>query len=356
MGWLAINNLADHSKPAVELINPFTFGPSSAVLPVGTVMLECNIGALPEQQKNLLSHRAKDGWDREFTVALNPEGHISVDITQGQTNAYAYVPFAISNSGGNFRISISWDAPGRLGCLCVLNIDTDAAKVARVPNTIPLPLADALTIVNMRPKSEVSFNILTVAASDHIANPIQQGGFCAGSLFQTELGPRPVEILAPGDHVLTEGTQFHAVRAIRQYELPSTRFTQAVALRAPFFGLSHTTVVAPQQRLLISGPTIEYLFGFEDVFLEARHLLAHPAASIPNTGHVASYFEVEFDEPVCVSVGGAWSECRNVNGLGVAIASRTGAVTEFSVQSNGKTARPVLNGHEAVSLLNALSA
>ena len=55
--------------------------------------------------------------------------------------------------------------------------------------------------------------------------------------------------------------------------VPARGSLAPVRLRAPYFGLLDDVIVAPEQRLVIDGSEVEYLFNQEAVLVPARHLV-----------------------------------------------------------------------------------
>jgi hypothetical protein len=65
-----------------------------------------------------------------------------------------------------------------------------------------------------------------------------------------------------------------------------------VRLRAPYFGLQEDIVVSSEQRLLVDGPQVNYLFGQNAVLVPARHLLNGFSATAEPCGPLMQYTQL----------------------------------------------------------------
>ena len=97
--------------------------------------------------------------------------------------------------------------------------------------------------------------------------------FVAGTLIQTPNGPRPVEALQAGDHVMTldNGIQKIAWTGCRHVrgsgDFAPIRFAPGA------IGNTRPLSVSPQHRILITGWQAELLYGAPEVLVAAKHLV-----------------------------------------------------------------------------------
>lgn len=105
--------------------------------------------------------------------------------------------------------------------------------------------------------------------------------FTPGTLIDTPAGPRPVEMLGPGDKVLTrdDGPQellwigSRRMSGARLYALPHLR---PVRIRAGAFGMGRPEgdlLVSPQHRMLVRGAGPRVLFNEPEVLVQALDLV-----------------------------------------------------------------------------------
>ncbi len=139
--------------------------------------------------------------------------------------------------------------------------------------------------------------------------------FTPGTLIQTDRGEVPVEDLAEGDMVLTRDDGFQALRWIGRRDLSAAelaaepRFVPVrIAQGALGQGLPERDMsVSPQHRMLMTGSTLEILFGEHEVLVPAVHLVGQPGITRA-FGPQVSYIHLLFDRHQIVCADGAWSE------------------------------------------------
>lgn len=94
----------------------------------------------------------------------------------------------------------------------------------------------------------------------------------AGTPVATPLGSVAAARLRPGDPVLTaEGRT--RIRAVARSGIVLAQQPAPVLLRAPYFAARSDLLVSQDQPVVLSGATVEYLFGEEAVQVEARLLV-----------------------------------------------------------------------------------
>ncbi len=162
-----------------------------------------------------------DKWRRKFRMTLGAKGDLFIEHQQGDLVSYGLVKFEKPERDENLRVTLSWDAPSRIGILTVENLDTGVIGQKVLEDPSPWPLADlhALTVdgdgVNLDP------GITLMAICDGVAPVGLKGGFVAGTPIETSLGPRPVESLATGDLVQTSEHGMQPVRRVASFEVPA---------------------------------------------------------------------------------------------------------------------------------------
>ena len=154
----------------------------------------------------------------------------------------------------------------------------------------------------------------------------------AGSFVLTPAGPVRADRLKVGDRIVTADHGALPVRWLRAQTMPGFGSLTPVRLRAPYFGARADLVVAPNAHVLMRGAEVEYLFGEDEVLVQARLLtggsLAMPETRRPLVGFVALGFERH--------------EVIFVDGCGVAT---------VPLGPKMRLARRVLQGYEVVPLL-----
>jgi hypothetical protein len=110
--------------------------------------------------------------------------------------------------------------------------------------------------------------------------------------------------LRPGDLIATADGGLLPLRRTRLLDLPTCGSFAPVILRAPFFGASHDLLVSSDQRLVLSGSEVEYLFNEEQVLVEAGALVDGRTALAEQRRAVASVLALEFDHPTLLLADG----------------------------------------------------
>lgn len=130
-----------------------------------------------------------------------------------------------------------------------------------------------------------------------------------------------------------------------------------VRLRAPFFGLAGDLLVAPELRLLLAGPAVEYLFGTDEVLAAAGHLTDGGAALRDRSAGVVRFHQVLLDRHAVIRVSGGWMESLFAGDLGADPALRSSSILAgmdpAEVPRHRVYARRTLKPYEVATLLAA---
>ena len=140
--------------------------------------------------------------------------------------------------------------------------------------------------------------------------------FAGGTVIDTQLGPRRIEALQPGDMIRTRDNGMRWLCWIGSVELTGDQLQQRPNLRpiriragalAPGIPAQDLTV-SPQHRMLIRSSLCARLFGEVEMLVAAKHLLELPGIEVvqPDTG--IRYWHMLFDGHEVVHSNGAWSE------------------------------------------------
>ncbi|MCA2013227.1 Hint domain-containing protein [Cereibacter sphaeroides] len=139
--------------------------------------------------------------------------------------------------------------------------------------------------------------------------------FTAGTLIDTDTGPRAVETLRPGDRVLTRDAGYQPLVWTGETRLSHEETAQSPALAPVTFAAGclgaglpeHALSVSPRHRMLLRGARASVMFGAPEVLVPAIDLLGLPGVTQQADGP-ARYVHVMCAEHQILRAHGAWSE------------------------------------------------
>jgi len=353
----SVDSIFPIRKPAaVEKTRDHT---TDELLVQGSLVVEFEMSADGQVPARLVHYENTQGWNRRFTIYLNADHSIAVEIQQGPARVYARLSNWTKFPVGPTRLTYSWDAPARSGLLTLEALESGSIRQAIVDAPLPLPRSDLEIIA--RAGTQVADRRLTfIAVSDSVV-PVGPAPSIAGdTLVETSHGPRRIDRVQLGDEVLTAQHGLQPVRWIVKQELPAFGQYQPVRLRAPYLGLTRDITVSQHHHFRIGGTDAEYLFGTESVLVEARHLLNHPAATLMRQGKTQTYYQLLLDHHDCVCLCGAWGESLFIGDLGTSPdlqqTTHLAGLSPSATPRHRKLEIPMLKSFESNTLLDAISA
>ncbi|WP_224816784.1 Hint domain-containing protein [Hasllibacter sp. MH4015] len=188
-------------------------------------------------------------------------------------------------------------AEGRADAFEVTNYDQDRTdhlrsglgRISRLSEVLPRS-GGFLTVAH----------VVAIASSAVPASDLP--GVESGALIDTPQGPRPVDMLRPGDLILDRNKEAHPIRWIEGRSRLCLGRMAPIRLRSPYFGLARNLVVTPQTRLFQTGPMVEYLCGTEAVLVNARDLTNGSAVFRDRSRPVRMFFHMMLDDATQVVV------------------------------------------------------
>jgi len=240
----------------------------------GTLVAEFCLERGQALRRPLLQHGALDGWVRHFSLALSPDGQVLLLHQQGKAfSALSLDARLVLDRGGRMRISYQWDAPARSHRLTLEALDYGQIRQANGDNPLPLPGTDAAALLSGHGNATHDEALDWLALSQSIT-PVGPGAcFAPSTPIETPSGPRPAAQLRAGDLVQTANAGAQPVLWSGRVSLPALGALAPIQLSAPYFGRSQDLWLLAHHRVVISGAMVEYLFGADEVLVEARHLV-----------------------------------------------------------------------------------
>jgi hypothetical protein len=365
MSWIA---LADQTTGRFEING---LGRSSGTAPRagkaseqnllarGSIVIETRLSPDGRPQA-LLSYRRSHPWVSSFSLQAIPGGGIALIISQGDEVFHTALHHEARGRTDVLRITYSWDAPRRWGRLAVENPETDQVFMTTLSEPKPLSLADLDLMISDPLQRKLDSDVIYVAVSGDIEPLGPMPGLTDQVPVSTHIGHRPAGLLKRGDLVHTPAGDLVPVLQTIRRTVPARGSFQPVRLRAPYFGLKQDILVAPEQRLVISGTEVEYLFGRESVLVPARHLINGTSAIACSGPPTITYTHVILPGHEAVMAAGCPVESlyigrirRNAEMLG---ASLLAGVDRNTLPEHAQSVHPVLKPFEAITLVNQRAA
>lgn len=250
----------------------------------GSIVIETRLS--PEARpQTLLSYQRRHPWIGSISFQAVPGGGIVLVMSQGDDVFHTVLPHSPDARTDVLRVTFSWNSEARWGRIAVERPESDTVVVQTTPPPPPLMLEDIYTLTRRPQLCEMDEDVVFFAVSDQI-EPIGPMPLVTGHVpVLTGQGYRPLKSLKTGDTVQTRQHGLVPVLARVSRRVPALGSFQPVRLRAPYFGLRQDLVVAPQQRLVIGGTDVEYIFGREAVLVPAVSLV-NGFAAVYETGHL----------------------------------------------------------------------
>ena len=277
-------------------------------------------------------------WSRPggaFGIWISPRGAL---VLRHRTPGEAVVgegPAEFCGSRDRIRISYQVWCPLGYAVLRAENGTTGATLETRISPPQALPLSEGWTDLppHMAPTIEI--------AAQPIA-PRGLNGFAFGTIFPTPHGPFAVEELLPGDVIQTP-TGPVMLRDMWIEPMTDVQRQEAITLRAPYFGLTHSLTVLPDQRFLLGSVEVQSMTGLPEVLVAAQDLVIGRAAHLDWTG-VGPMVHLSFEKTLVLPIGKLSLVCP-----GTAVPDGEGAV----MPSPGDT--PWATVQEAQAVVEALA-
>lgn len=323
------------------------------LMPRGTLTIEFRLSSRDRPQ-TLLACTRSDPWRGGLSIRAVPGGGFVLVASQGDDLRHVTLPFRPVDRTDILRLSYSWDAPARLGRLALERPDSEAVYAVRMAAPHPVPRSDMQRIVTEQGARQVDQEVIFLAVSDRVEPVGAMPGLAAAVPVATPDGYRPAGDLARGDTVRTIGGQVVPVLQAVRRDVPAFGSFAPVRLRAPYFGLRRDILVAPQQRLVIRGSEVEYLFGHEAVLVPARHLVNGVSALRAPCGLMMRYHHLLLPGHEVLDAAGAPTESFYIGRLrrkpDLLHASVLAGCDSAWLPEHARPAWPVLKPLEAITL------
>lgn len=323
------------------------------LMPRGTLMLETRL--TPERKpQTLLAFRRRYPWTGSFSLQMVPGGGIVLIETQGDDVRHVTLPHDADARTSVLRLTYSWDAPGKWGMLTLEQPESDIVRSVTLEPPHPIPLSDMRAVIMDPGQRDLHAEVDFVAVSSRVEPVGPMPGLTGCVPVATPGGTTYADRIRRGDVVTTAGGDHVPVLQVVRRTVPARGSFRPVLIRAPYFGLQRNIVLAPQQRLVIGGSEVEYMFGKEAVLVPARHLVNGVSTKFADCPDLITYHHILLPGHEAILAGGCPVESlyvgrlrRKPEQLAVSILA---AADRSRLPEHPKPVWPVLKPFEAITL------
>ena len=358
MTWIALTDHADRRLSLRGLgidkrERPVIEDRPEAQMTRGTLLMETRPSADGRPQV-LFGYKNPYPCLRSLTFQAVPGGGISMVQVRGAEISHAAISYQNSGRTDVLRIIYSWDTQANWGRLTLERPEDTHVVTVPVANPHPLWLEDIRDLMLGRQGHSFSPDMIFAALSDQIEPIGPTPTLQPDTPIATPRGYKPAAKLRRGDTVVTLGGDSVPVLYRVDRTVPARGSFRPLRLRSPYFGLRQDVVVAPDQRLHIDGPEVEYLFNEEAVLVPARHLVNGFAALEEPCGPVTTYTQLVLPGHDTILAAGTALESlyigrirRNAHRLASSVLHNTDRST---LPEHGRPGHHVLKWYDAIHL------
>lgn len=265
-------------------------GPDALVVR-GSLVVETRVPLVSRPKPLFFFHR--DGaWPLHLSIQALPGGGLTLILDQGGAILHRVFNYTEAGRADILRLTYSWDAPRRKGRLALERAGEDRAQILSIPSPRPFRVDDLRALTLPGEGRYVSPKILFLAATTDAAPVGPSPTLHPEVPIATPHGYRPAGQLRRGDLILTPQGQSVPVLQALTRNLPARGSFAPLRLRAPYFGLRRDIIVAPTQKIVLSGSEVEYLFGKEAVLIQAGHLSGGSAVKAAEARRFVTYTQL----------------------------------------------------------------
>lgn len=319
------------------------------VIPSGTLLVEAAVTGDNRPEILIGFDRPGPPFARSLWLKSIPGGGVNLIATLGGQIRHAAIQHGGEGRMDVLRISYSWDTTRGWARLAVERPGGTRVFSTQIDDPLPLLLSDFHSLI--MDHTNASPNLVFAALSSKI-EPLGPSPSLAADLpLMTSDGFKPAISLKRGDTVLTEDHGSVPVLFALHRRVPARGSFRPVRLRAPYFGLKKDVVVAPTQRLILSGSEVEYTYGRESVLVPVQHLVNGIAARFEPCGPVAEYSQLLMPAHEALKTEGCTLESLYIGRIRrrspALCASILADLPRASLPEHAKPLHPVLGAFEA---------
>ena len=241
-----------------------------------------------------------------FTLERMADGRMHLLRGQGQDVSDLSIGLGREPVSGWLRLTYHWDTQCRRSLLTSENQTANTLRQREIADAVPLSYKDVRTLFISQNGCQRHASIGWFALGDHLQPVGATPGLAGSTMIATPQGPRPLKTLSAGDMVLTADDGPQPVVWQGGVSVPSIGAFRLIRLLAPYFGSSRDLLVQPGQHIALSGTEVEYLFGEDEVLVEARHLVDDQTAFWEPEGPLVHCHSLLLENHSLIQANGCW--------------------------------------------------
>ena len=288
--WIALSDRSERDPATTGMVDH------------GLFVLEFTLPIL--QPTVLLQFRRAAAPLRGFAVFFDPEAGISLLHRQGPQVKRHLLPGPITQRQGTARLSFVFDATAQTWALSFQILGEPISQSAIGTSVLPLSGADLQQLCTAGTGSRRHRATLWFGLTQNLALPARAPWIGLNTPVDTRRGPVKAGLLRPGDLIATLEDGFQPLQRLTRRTFPSRGSFAPVVLRSPFFGLTTDILVSSDQLVLISGASVEYLFGVEEALISAASLCDGKVAVKDERRAVSDAVALGFERPFAITADG----------------------------------------------------
>lgn len=323
----------------------------------GTLVFECRFRDGWEGHKTLLSHR--DDHDRAHDVAVfaDASGGMFIAQRQGTTSLYAEAKLPGGWDGGAIMVQYHWNVGAQFWSLSIEDVLTGATALARGPGAMAFSVQSLDAMIADGAGADVAGAgdgaVVWAAVAEGRVPFGPAPTLAAETLILTPAGYCEAGHLRVGDIVETRDSGWQPIVWMETAQIPGRGEYVPAVIRTNYLGAQRDLRVLPRQRILVSGAEVEYLFGEEEVLVEARYFVQDRMAVLAPSGGLLRQTGLLFAKPELICANGCWVESLWLGELASdpdRLAASALAGDAGTMPLHRQTARRVLADYEARTL------
>ena len=330
-----------------------------AVLERGSILFETSIAG-DVGTHDLLSLIHDFPTPREIAFRAIPGGGFAFVHRHHDEVAHAAIAWSGDGRAHTLRISYAWDLSRGWGRLTLEQPERTLVRSTPISNPKPVMTDDIRDMMLGHATRSLSRDVLFAAVTTGVVPVGPLPTLHPATPIATPTGYKPADDIKRGDTVLTaHGAPVQVLQTVR-YAVPARASFAPVRLHAPYFGLHRDIVVAPEQRLMLQGSEVEYIFGQEAVLVPARHLINGHAASWVAPQSVAEYVQFVLPRHEVLMAAGTALESLYIGRIRrkpeLVNASILAGIPDRLLPEHGQPVHQVLRPFEAITLIDQRAA